>query len=79
VLSELGPEHAAVLRMHADEHLTPVDIAERLQIQPGDARIRLFRARRRAIQLWIQMFPDAAADLIELGVIDPEPRGDTKP
>jgi len=75
VLAELTPEYAAVLRMHANEHLTPAEIAARLRIQSGDARIRLFRARRRAAQVWAQLFPDAAADLAALGIFTPEPAG----
>ena len=69
VLAELPDDQAAVLRMHADEHLGPSEIAARLDIQPGDARIRLFRARRRALQLWIQLFPDSAGDLADLGLL----------
>ena len=75
VLAELPPEAAAVLRLHTDEHLGPGEIAARLRIQPGDARIRLFRARRRAAQVWAQLFPDAAADLAALGVFGAEPAG----
>ena len=79
VLGELSPDDAIVLRLHADDHLMPAEIAVRLGIQPGDARIRLFRARRRAIQFWIELFPDAAADLAELGIIAPKPRAATEP
>jgi RNA polymerase sigma factor (sigma-70 family) len=69
VLTELPADQAAVLRMHADEHLGPSEIAARLGVQAGDARIRLFRARRRALQLWIHLFPDSAGDLADLGLI----------
>jgi RNA polymerase sigma factor (sigma-70 family) len=78
VLSELTPEYAAVLRMHTDEHLAPAEIAARLRIQPGDARIRLFRARRRAAQVWAQLFPAAAADLAALGVFAADSSGPPK-
>jgi RNA polymerase sigma factor (sigma-70 family) len=73
VLGELAADQAAVLRMHADEHLGPTEIAARLGVQPGDARIRLFRARRRALQLWIHLFPDSAGDLAALGLIGADP------
>jgi RNA polymerase sigma factor (sigma-70 family) len=68
VLTELPSDDVLVLRLHADEHLGPSDIATRLGIQPGDARIRLFRARRRALKHWLELFPGAAADLAELGL-----------
>jgi RNA polymerase sigma factor (sigma-70 family) len=68
VLAGLSADDATVLRLHADDHLGPTEIAARLGIQPGDARIRLFRARRRALQCWIDLFPGAAADLAELGL-----------
>jgi RNA polymerase sigma factor (sigma-70 family) len=74
VLAELPADDAKVLRLHADEHLGPAEIAVRLGIQAGDARIRLYRARKRALQVWIQLFPSSAADLMDFGLIDSKPR-----
>jgi RNA polymerase sigma factor (sigma-70 family) len=74
VLADLPADDGAVLRLHADEHLGPSEIAVRLGIQAGDARIRLYRARRRALQVWVQLFPSSAADLADLGLVEAEPR-----
>ncbi len=71
VLAHLPAEMAAVLRLHSDEHLSPAEIAGRLGISGGDARIRLFRARRRALEVWLQLFPQSAAELAEAGVMAP--------
>ena len=71
VLVTLPRDAAALLRLHTDEHLGPAEIAQRLGIQSGDARVRLFRARRRAIETWLELYPDSAAELAEARIIDP--------
>lgn len=73
VLAGLPADQAAVLRLHADEHLGPGEIAARLKLSPEAARVRLFRARKKALEVWVRLFPDAAADLAELGLIEPDP------
>jgi RNA polymerase sigma-70 factor (ECF subfamily) len=70
VLARLPAEYTEVLRLSIDEHLGPAEIATRLGLSPEAARVRLFRARRRALEVWVREVPDAASDLVELGVID---------
>jgi len=70
VLAALPEETATMLRWHANEHLGPTEMAQRLGISPGNARVRLCRARSESCAIWLSLFPETAADFQEFGIFD---------
>lgn len=57
VLDGLDSINAEVLRLTVWEALSPSEIAQVLAIEPGAARVRLLRARRRAQDLFLETHP----------------------
>jgi len=72
VLAGLAPDDARLLRLTTEQGLGPADVAGLLGITPGNARLRVYRARCAAAAAWQQLFPGAAAELAAAGVF---PRG----
>ena len=62
VLGELSPDDRLLVLLADGEGWTGPEIAERLGITPGAARVRLHRARARARERFLVIFPEVTPD-----------------
>lgn len=71
VLASLEAGDADLLRLTAARGLGPSQVAGIIGLTDGNARQRIYRARCAAARAWLNLFPQAAAELAVLGVFPP--------